>query len=176
MNPLYFKAFLGLMLGDGSVYQSQCSKIFEFAQSNVHSRYFLFVLNVFANQVTHLSTHKASKDVFQFHRLGFVVPQSLRTLWYPNGVKIVPAEIRLDPISIAHWLMDDGTLGKTETRILTSVIMFTKIRQPPCQPTRIQPIRRRYHRVLRPIQPCSVYTHFVARDLATLATIVLLLN
>ncbi len=44
--------------------------------------------------------------------MAFGVPSSIRQKWYPNKMKIVPADICLDPISIAHWLMDDGTLGK----------------------------------------------------------------
>jgi hypothetical protein len=75
---------------------SHNSKVCEFLQSNVHNHYFLIVLNVFANRVsTHIS-HGVSEDdqPLQRHRYHFEVPESLHTLWYPNGVKIVPAEIR----------------------------------------------------------------------------------
>lgn len=33
---------------------------------------------------------------------------ALRDKWYPNGKKIVPVDIRLDPLAIAVWFFDDG--------------------------------------------------------------------
>ncbi|KKU60914.1 MAG: hypothetical protein UX85_C0006G0048, partial [Candidatus Beckwithbacteria bacterium GW2011_GWB1_47_15] len=35
-----------------------------------------------------------------------------RLRWYPNGKKIVPHDIKLTPMTLAVWYMDDGTLQK----------------------------------------------------------------
>jgi hypothetical protein len=107
------------MLGDGCVFdRSENCCQFIFVQSQVHSRYFLFVLNIFANRVTALSNYTTKYvcvdcQFMKVHRMSFEVPTSIRQMWYPDKIKIVPAEICLDPISIAHWLMDDGTLWET---------------------------------------------------------------
>lgn len=34
---------------------------------------------------------------------------SLRDLWYPEGVKLVPRSLELTPLSIAIWFFDDGS-------------------------------------------------------------------
>ncbi len=44
---------------------------------------------------------------------------ALRAKWYPNGVKIVPIDINLDPIAIAIWFMDDGTSTPHNARFCT---------------------------------------------------------
>lgn len=33
-----------------------------------------------------------------------------RTRWYPQGTKIVPRDIRLTPVTIAHWYWGDGSV------------------------------------------------------------------
>lgn len=34
---------------------------------------------------------------------------SLRDKWYPDGVKVVPRDLELDPLSLAIWYFDDGS-------------------------------------------------------------------
>lgn len=34
-----------------------------------------------------------------------------RVRWYPRGIKHVPVDVRLSPISIANWYYGDGTVG-----------------------------------------------------------------
>lgn len=34
-----------------------------------------------------------------------------RHRWYPNGVKCVPSDVDLSPISLAHWYFGDGGVG-----------------------------------------------------------------
>lgn len=35
----------------------------------------------------------------------------LRKIWYPNGIKIVPRYLKLNPKIIAYWFMGDGSSG-----------------------------------------------------------------
>ena len=37
---------------------------------------------------------------------------ALRAAWYPDGKKIVPADLQLTPLSIAVWYMDDGSYAR----------------------------------------------------------------
>jgi hypothetical protein len=34
-----------------------------------------------------------------------------RRRWYPNGTKCIPKDVRLTPVSIAHWYFGDGCVG-----------------------------------------------------------------
>lgn len=45
----------------------------------------------------------------------------LRKKWYPNGKKIVPKDLELNPLSLAIWYIDDGCIkvGKRELTIAT---------------------------------------------------------
>lgn len=36
----------------------------------------------------------------------------LREKWYPAGIKIVPTDVTLTPLTVAIWLCDDGTIRK----------------------------------------------------------------
>ena len=36
-----------------------------------------------------------------------------RDLWYPEGVKIIPLNIGISPLSLAIWAMDDGSNSKS---------------------------------------------------------------
>ena len=44
--------------------------------------------------------------------------QDQRRRWYPEGVKIVPQDIRLTPMVAAQWFCGDGTGGKSSTLTL----------------------------------------------------------
>lgn len=52
---------------------------------------------------------------------------ALRWHWYPEGTKIVPRDLVLDPLSIAIWFADDGSnnVGKRQARFSTDC--FSKI-------------------------------------------------
>ena len=43
----------------------------------------------------------------------FAELKSQRTRWYPSGKKIVPADIRITPLSVSLWFCGDGSYAKT---------------------------------------------------------------
>jgi hypothetical protein len=56
--------------------------------------------------------------------------KSYRQKWYPNGIKIVPKDLILDPHSMALWFMDDGNSNiithynsKTNGRVETGPVV-----------------------------------------------------
>lgn len=46
----------------------------------------------------------------RFNTRSLPVFTTLRKLWYPQGVKVVPDDLELTPLSIAVWFCDDGCL------------------------------------------------------------------
>lgn len=47
-----------------------------------------------------------------------------RNRWYINGIKEVPNDINLTPLSIATWYMDDGSIGATHERLVLCTDSF----------------------------------------------------
>jgi len=58
--------------------------------------------------------------------------KSLRSLWYPAGKKIVPADIKLGAVALTYWYMDDGSANKrikfTDNRVGRTTQYFDKPR------------------------------------------------
>ena len=46
--------------------------------------------------------------------------------WYKDKKKIIPEDIKLSPLTVNHWFMDDGTMGKRDKNIILSTNCFTK--------------------------------------------------
>jgi len=40
----------------------------------------------------------------------------MRTLWYPNGIKIIPKDIKITPLTLAYLMMGDGSCTKMNSR------------------------------------------------------------
>ena len=110
----------GLMLSDGWLtFGSKTSKSARlgFKQSLSHSAYFLFVFSIlspYCNSMPNLiSSNRKETKTYALQILTRSLPcfTKLYSLYYPNGVKIVPADIYnlLTPIALAHWIMGDGS-------------------------------------------------------------------
>lgn len=66
------------------------------------------------NYHQHFIYSKSSPEISEF-----------RKVFYPNGVKIVPSQIKFlltDPLSLAIWYMDDGSLDKRHKYHLNATI------------------------------------------------------
>jgi len=101
---------IGTMLGDGHI--SKASSYLSFSHSNKQSDYLEFKKEVIEfgfytdDVVVKLNnkTYYAKKARTKASRaLAF-----FRKEFYPNGIKIVPKNLILTPISLAFWFMDDG--------------------------------------------------------------------
>ncbi len=106
------KAYVGLMLGDGCVYHHKEAMTFTFTQSDIHTKYFKFVLNVFCNVVTHSAFNQSNRDQFK-HVLTFNVIRDERIRWYRStslhSRKKIPIDIKVSPVALAFWISDDGS-------------------------------------------------------------------
>ena len=82
------------MLGDGSIttgkpMSGKPRQRFKYKQSNIHTIYFKYVLNVFSNHVRCVMFNNLNgknikdEDLFK-HTFHFDVSDQMRTYWYPN--------------------------------------------------------------------------------------------
>jgi hypothetical protein len=56
-----------------------------------------------------------------------LLSRSLRDKWYPNGIKAIPKDIKLTPLTCLYWYIDDGSLEKVGGRIQLSTMSFKEI-------------------------------------------------
>lgn len=129
--PAYQQSVItGLMLSDGWLsFGSKTSKSARlgFKQSLSHSGYFLFVfsfLSPYCNSMPNLiSSNRNDTKTYALQILTRSLPcfTKLYSLYYPNGIKIVPADIYnlLTPIALAHWISGDGTKNRHGLTIST---------------------------------------------------------
>lgn len=117
---------VGIILGDGSIVRrsSTSNARLVFAQSQANYDYFIYVFNLFSdyftkdyNLIKRTNRNKVTGKVYhsnsfttmllpcfnKFHELFFSKDIN-------RNIKIVPKTIEnlLTPVSIAHWIMDDG--------------------------------------------------------------------
>ena len=48
-----------------------------------------------------------------------------RSQWYPNGIKVIPEDIELTPLSLAVWYCDDGSNHKNHKAVILHTQCFT---------------------------------------------------
>lgn len=112
LNSQQEEVFIGTMLGDG--YISKCynrtNSGLRFSHSIKQKKWAITKLNIFNN----LETKYKENDVSIYKTISCCVKinerfKNERKKWY-NDKKIVPNNIKLTPLTIATWYMDDGTL------------------------------------------------------------------
>lgn len=90
----------------------------EFKYSDRYSDYLVWIRNTLSeNGLPVLGIQDHENGQHRFHVRSSAELGELRRLFYPNGVKTVPTAIRCcltDPLSLAIWYMDDGTLDFRE--------------------------------------------------------------
>ena len=118
--PYYQKSvIIGLLLSDGWLtYASKTNKNARlgFKQSLYHYSYALFVFNQlfhYCNSMPHLTTGIRKGKTFyglEFFTRSLPCFTELHSLFYHNGVKVIPEKIfdLLTPEALAHWIMGDG--------------------------------------------------------------------
>jgi hypothetical protein len=126
LSPYQKEALIGLTLGDISVEkQTPNSNVrLRFDKSkDKHSDYLYFLFDIFkfftltgpksTNRKPDVRTGKTYNSLV-FRTRSLPCFNYLRDLFYPNGVKIIPAcglniSELLTPIALAFWIMDDGS-------------------------------------------------------------------
>jgi len=113
---------VGLLLSDGWLtFSSKANKNARlgFAQSGAHSKYFWFVflsLSHYCSSYPNVRIRTSfGKETISLEFFTRAMPclTELYSLFYPNGIKIIPNDIfnMLTPIALAHIIMGDGSVS-----------------------------------------------------------------
>ena len=105
---------LGKLLGDGSI----CNNALNFGHKKEHEKYVDFTLKSLGD----FAGNKQSEQTSGFGTImtrgrsisSENILQIFNSFYTENNVKIIPSNIELDPISLAFWYMDDGSLAHSE--------------------------------------------------------------
>ena len=108
----------GTLLGDGClVADTELSAYYTIAQK--HLSYIEWVRDFFAShgigQMGTINSWQSPKSPNLTYRYGSRYYRELREeydRWYPGGVKHVPADVRLTPLSVRTWFLEDGCCGR----------------------------------------------------------------
>jgi len=106
---------IGSLLGDGSISKIRYGKSY-FSKSQTARRieYLEWThaeLQPFSSSVRTYENFAEGKRYLKsvFTTKSYHYFADLRKMWYPAGTKIVPPNVKLDPLSIAIWYCDDGS-------------------------------------------------------------------
>jgi hypothetical protein len=127
LTPYINDVIIGELLGDGSIYKSgNISGGFTYSTSKKKYLEWLY-LGIFKNHGIDIM-EEGIKDVIIKPREGFSqINESIcykaRTLaywqfglfrkkWFPDGIKIVPDDIKITPTVLLHWYLGDGSLHR----------------------------------------------------------------
>lgn len=89
-----------------------------------------FNYKVYFNKRKETSTiegRKVCSESFTLCTQNNVKFNEIRTLWYPNNFKRVPKELRLTPLTLAIWFMDDGSKHSSGYYLHTQGFCFEDI-------------------------------------------------
>ena len=120
LPPHQYSVIVGLILSDGLLRFASAkhkNARFEFKQSLAHSGYVWFVFNLlshYCNSSPILTSGVTKGNRFyglQFSTRALPCFNELYSLFYPNGVKLIPEDIYniLTPVALAHIIMGDGS-------------------------------------------------------------------
>jgi len=119
--PYLLGVIVGLLLSDGSIriVRRGVNAYLQFRQSMSHFPYFMLVWNFLAPlcqgmfRIYTLTVKGTVCYAVRFHTRSLPFLTELYTLFYVNGVKVIPdGPIMYDlltPIALAHWIIGDGT-------------------------------------------------------------------
>lgn len=106
---------LGTLLGDAHLRKPEGnSKATRYIHTNVKSEYSSLIqenLNSFGIKTSYNISKEKRKNRFnsiQIQSKGYSYFYQLRQEWYPEGIKIVPKSLELNPEILLYWYLDDG--------------------------------------------------------------------
>lgn len=112
----------GKLLGDGCI-QMHGSRSAKYSHSSKYESYLVWLSKEFSNlgieQVGKINKYwdeeyETFGYMYQSRSYPELVP--LRQSWYPNGKKIVPEDLSLNPLMARQWFIGDGCLETTKKR------------------------------------------------------------
>jgi hypothetical protein len=122
---------IGSLLGDGTISKCRYGDGFfhkkQTAKNLDYLKWHFEVLRPWSSRIENLTTRLGDKVHFQkrYATRSDPIFTALRKEWYPNGHKIVPSNIKLDPLSLAIWFCDDGCNDVVRRSIRFAAQAFT---------------------------------------------------
>lgn len=113
LNDKVKKFTTGSLLGDGSLgCRSSYSARYSIGQK--HKEYCEWVSQLMEGsgikQSGEINQRNINKVIsYHYRTLDYDIFKKIHNKWYPNGAKIVPQDIRLTPIVLRHWFIEDGS-------------------------------------------------------------------
>jgi len=119
---------VGSLLGDGSLRRqgNSLNALFEVNHAHKHRDYVDWKYQNFQNYI--LSSPKTRQGsgvriAYRFTTRSLPVFTAYHNWFYVNGIKRIPKDLKLDPLSLAVWFMDDGT--KIRSALYLNTQQFT---------------------------------------------------
>lgn len=140
LNKEQKSTLVGSLLGDGTLRlgKDAINANFKVEQGLMHKDYVWWQYSIFENWVTTLPKLSFRYDdnrerypkSWWFRTLRHPEITVYRKLFYPKGKKVVPVNISemLNPMALAVWIMDDGSLSKNKLDISTYAFRLDEIK------------------------------------------------
>lgn len=127
LNPYMLSVVVGVLLSDGWLNSNRKNVRLGLKQSLANFKYLWFVFTILSHITKSVpflvSGVRLDKRLFgvQFNTRSLPCLTELHSKFYHNGVKIIPENIYdlLTPVTLAHWIMGDGAVGKSGLTICT---------------------------------------------------------
>lgn len=133
------KAITGSLLGDGFLDKESKNASLRITRSINDIDYLKYEANIFYNFLTEDAKTTLVKTTSQFdkrtnkeYRSCYFLTQrnpvftELSYKWYNNGIKVIPNDIELSNIAIAHWIADDGCISTSRVPYRFSLEISTQ--------------------------------------------------
>lgn len=132
LTPQQQSVILGSLLGDGFITNPRYgNSSFGKNQSGAKREYLNWHKQLFGNMACPIREYDNWANGKRYTQVRLRVRShptfsAMRKQWYPNGTKIVPDNIKLDPIAIAIWFFDDGSNIVSARRASFATYSFTR--------------------------------------------------
>lgn len=121
-NELFLEVVDGILLSDGSIDPKGCLRL---EQSHAHAGWLEHIVtqwNSIGGSARSVPISPRERTIdgrkvfsgggFLLYTPCYVELQEQRARWYPRGIKRVPSDVVLSPLSLAYWICGDGTYDK----------------------------------------------------------------
>lgn len=130
LSQLQQNMLIGSLLGDGCLVANSWKKHYRLmmVQSHAQKAYIDWKYKQFEEFTLKKPVYKAITNSWSFRTISHPELTKWREIFYPFGKKIIPENINdllRDPISIAIWYMDDGSLSSRKDTFILNTQSFT---------------------------------------------------
>ena len=112
LTPQEIEMIIACLIGDGTLSKSGKNYRLRIEHSSKHKEYVEWKYKRLARLCVSPVQYVSAHDSFRFGTVGHPEITKLRETWYPDTKQIISG-LKLIPVMIAVWFMDDGTKHRT---------------------------------------------------------------